>query len=61
LSQVQVLLRPQIEVLGDTSDEAPLLWGEWGLELFSNPANAAIDRSFSGAGIFIIFIIIDDD
>ena len=48
-----------ITVLGDTIDEPPLLYGEWGLVSFSNPsANATLDLSFYGLGIFAI---IDDD
>jgi large repetitive protein len=47
-----------ITVLGDTIPEPPLLFGEWGLVLFSNPTNATLDLSFFGAGIFVI---IDDD
>ena len=26
-----------LEILGDTVDEPPLLWGEWGLVGFTNP------------------------
>ena len=49
----------QIEILGDTVDEPPLLWGEWGLVSFSNPANATLDTSgFFGLGLFVI---VDDD
>ena len=49
----------QIEILGDTVDEPPLLWGEWGLVTFSNPTNATLDTTtFFGHGLFII---IDDD
>jgi glucose/arabinose dehydrogenase/PKD repeat protein len=48
-----------ITVLGDRLDEPPLLFGEWGLVAFSNPsANATLDTSFFGLGIFNI---IDDD
>ncbi len=49
----------QIEILGDTLDEPPLLWGEWGLVAFSNPTNALLDTAtFVGHGLFII---VDDD
>jgi hypothetical protein len=49
----------QIEILGDTLHEPPLLWGEWGLVAFSNPTNALLDTAtFFGYGLFII---IDDD
>ncbi len=49
----------EIEVLGDTVDEPPLLYGEWGIVSFSNPVNATLDTSgFWGLGLFII---IDDD
>jgi hypothetical protein len=49
----------QIEVLGDTVDEPPLLWGEWGLVAFSNPTNATLNTTtFFGLGWFII---VDDD
>ena len=49
----------QIEILGDTVDEPPLQWGEWGLVSFSNPTNATLDTSgFFGLGVFII---LDDD
>ena len=48
-----------VEILGDTVDEPPTLWGEWGLVGFSNPsANATLDISFFGLALFII---IDDD
>ncbi|MBK5288894.1 MAG: PQQ-dependent sugar dehydrogenase [Acidimicrobiia bacterium] len=48
-----------ITVFGDTTPEPPLLYGEWGLLAFSNPsANANLDVSFYGLGIFII---VDDD
>jgi len=48
-----------VTVLGDTVVEPPLLYGEWGLVSFSNPsANATLDTSFFGLGIFVI---IDDD
>jgi glucose/arabinose dehydrogenase/PKD repeat protein len=48
-----------LEILGDTVDEPPLLWGEWGLVSFSNPANATLDTSgFFGLGLFVI---LDDD
>ena len=48
-----------IEVLGDTVDEPPLLFGEWGLISFSNPSpNATIDTSFFGLALVVI---IDDD
>ncbi|MFT5201933.1 MAG: hypothetical protein ACI9C1_001315 [Candidatus Aldehydirespiratoraceae bacterium] len=49
----------ELEVFGDTDDEPPTLWGEWGLAAFSNPsANATLDTGFFGLGLFII---IDDD
>jgi hypothetical protein len=48
----------QIEILGDTLDEPPLLWGEWGLVAFSDPTNAHLDTTFFGHGLFII---LDDD
>jgi hypothetical protein len=56
----QTVANVPIEVLGDTADEPPLLWGEWGVVLFSSPSpNAYIDTSgFFGAGLMII---IDDD
>jgi hypothetical protein len=49
-----------IEFLGDTDVDQPLLWGEWGLVEFSNPSdNALLDTdTFFGHGLFII---IDDD
>jgi hypothetical protein len=49
-----------VEILGDTLDEPPLLYGEWGIVTFSNPSpNAVLDRqTFFGAALFII---IDDD
>jgi hypothetical protein len=48
-----------IEILGDTADEPPLLWGEWGLVRFSDPTNATLDdATFFGHGLFVI---IDDD
>jgi hypothetical protein len=48
-----------IEILGDTIDEPPLLYGEWGLVGFNNPSYATKDNSwFFGLGLFII---IDDD
>ncbi len=48
-----------LEILGDTVDEPPLLWGEWGLVSFTNPTNATLDTSgFFGHGLFII---VDDD
>ncbi|GJM37310.1 MAG: hypothetical protein DHS20C19_06770 [Acidimicrobiales bacterium] len=49
----------QIEILGDTVDEPPLIFGEWGFVGLSNPTNATIDTGgFFGLGVFII---IDDD
>lgn len=49
----------QIEILGDTVDEPPLLYGEWGLVQLSNPTNAAIDTGgLFGLGLFVI---VDDD
>ena len=49
----------QIEVIGDTLDEPPTLWGEWGLLAFSNPStNATLGTAFFGLGLLII---IDDD
>ena len=48
-----------IEVLGDTEDEPPLLWGEWGFVEFSNHSNGTpYTGSLFGFGIFVI---IDDD
>ena len=48
-----------ITVLGDVIDEPPAYLGEWGLVSFSNPsANATLDTSFYGLGIFII---VDND
>ncbi len=49
----------ELEILGDTLDEVPLLYGEWGVVTFSDPTMAVIDGSgFFGAGLFII---VDDD
>lgn len=49
----------QIEIIADTVDETPLLWGEWGLVAFGEPSNAVLDTAtFFGHGLFII---IDDD
>ncbi|MFT5201934.1 MAG: glucose/arabinose dehydrogenase/PKD repeat protein [Candidatus Aldehydirespiratoraceae bacterium] len=49
----------EVEVIGDTLDEPPTLWGEWGFLAFSNPSpNATLDTSFFGLGLLII---IDDD
>lgn len=48
-----------IEVLGDTIDEPPLLYGEWVLLTFSNVSPPAqLDLSFFGLGLVII---LDDD
>jgi hypothetical protein len=48
-----------VEVLGDTVDEPPLLVGEWGLVLFSDPVGAFLDTmSFYGFGVVVI---VDDD
>ena len=47
-----------ITVLGDTIDEPPALYGEWGVVALSNPTNATLDTSFFGLGIVVI---IDDD
>ncbi len=48
-----------VEVMGDTLDEAPLLWGEWGFVALSDPVGATIDTSrLYGLGIFVI---VDDD
>lgn len=47
-----------LEILGDTEDEPPLLWGEWGFVEFSNPVNTTNIGDFYGLGIFVI---IDDD
>ncbi len=49
-----------VEVLGDTIDEPPLLYGEWGVWRATNPSsNAKINTAaFFGLGLFII---IDDD
>lgn len=56
----EIMQTVPIEILGDTIDEPPLLYGEWGLIQFMNPsANALLDTSsFFGLGLFIIF---DDD
>lgn len=47
-----------IEILGDTLDEPPLLYGEWGLVQLSNPVKTTISGGWFGLGLFII---IDDD
>ena len=49
-----------IQIIGDTIDEPPALYGEWGLFTANSPsANAIIDTTtFFGLGLFII---IDDD
>lgn len=49
-----------LEVLGDTIDEPPILYGEWGLWTVNNQSsNAKIDTaSFWGIGLVII---VDDD
>ena len=49
-----------ISIIGDSVDEPPLLYGEWGVFNMDTPsANAVIDKaSFFGLGLFII---IDDD
>lgn len=49
-----------IEILGDTIADPPLLWGEWGIMQFTNvSSNAVLDtKTFFGAGLFII---LDDD
>jgi hypothetical protein len=48
-----------VEILGDTIDEPPLLYGEWALLSFSNPSpNAKLWPRFFGLGLIII---IDDD
>ena len=47
------------EVLGDTVDEPPLLYGEWGLASFTGPSsNALVKQNFFGLALLII---IDDD
>lgn len=50
----------EITVLGDVIAEPPVVWGEWGLVIWSNPTNASIDFSegLFGTGIFVI---LDDD
>jgi Calx-beta domain len=47
-----------IEILGDTVDEPPLFYGEWGLVQLSNPVNTTVTGGLFGLGLFII---IDDD
>ena len=48
-----------VEVLGDTLYEPPLLYGEWGIVSFFDPsANAVLDDVFFGAGVFVI---LDDE
>ena len=48
-----------VEIIGDTVDEPPLLYGEWGLVSFGNASGAQLNVSaFFGLGLFII---IDDD
>lgn len=48
-----------LTVLGDRTDEPPLLYGEWALLALSNPTGASIDTSgLFGLGIGVI---IDDD
>jgi glucose/arabinose dehydrogenase/PKD repeat protein len=48
-----------ITVAGDTIDEPPLVYGEWGYIAFSNAsANATLDTSFYGLGLFVI---VDND
>lgn len=48
----------RIDVIGDTDDEPPLLYGEWGLVRFTNPVNTVVTGGLFGLGLFII---IDDD
>ncbi|NNE73074.1 MAG: hypothetical protein HKN26_05370 [Acidimicrobiales bacterium] len=49
----------QIEVLGDTIDEPPTLYGQWVVISFTNPsANATVNQAFFGLGIATI---LDDD
>ena len=43
---------------GDTVDEPPLLYGEWGLVQLTNPSFAKPSGGLFGLGVFII---IDDD
>lgn len=48
-----------VEVIGDTDVEPPLLWGEWGVAAFANPSpNATLFTGFYGLGLIVI---IDDD
>ena len=48
-----------ITVLGDTVDEPPLIFGEWGVVAFSNPtADATLDPAFFGLALVVIM---DDD
>ena len=59
LDAMEAVQHIPIEVLGDTEDEPPLLWGEWGFVEFSNHSNGTpYTGGFFGLGIFII---IDDD
>ena len=55
----QTIAYVPIEILGDDVDEAPLLYGEWGLVRFEEPTNATLDtQTFFGHGLFIL---LDDD
>lgn len=47
-----------VEVIGDTIDEPPLLYGEWGLVQLSDPTFTRITGGLFGLGVFAI---IDDD
>jgi hypothetical protein len=47
-----------VDIIGDTIEEPPLLWGEWGLVQLTNPRFTTVTGGFFGAGLFIIF---DDD
>lgn len=55
----QTVKHVPIEVLGDTVDEPPILYGEWGLVQLSNPSHGSINLGgLFGLGIFVI---VDDD
>lgn len=47
-----------IDVIGDTAQEPPLLFGEWGLVAFTNPINTTVTGGLFGHGLVIV---IDDD
>lgn len=49
-----------IEILGDTEDEPPVLYGEWGLLRYTNASEAVLDPSKGLYGLGV-FIIVDDD